>query len=62
MMLFICIKQMVLVRRFRLTNVDRKFQVVHLLALMHFSIIMDIVVSKNILLSAHAISLFLLKH
>ena len=62
MMLFICIKQMVLVRRFRLTNVDRKFQVVHLLALMHFSIKMDIVVSKNILLSAHAISLFLLKH
>ena len=41
-----------LVRRFRLTNVDRKFQVVHLLALMHFSIIIDIVqrylVSKNI--------------
>ena len=62
MMIFICIKQMVLVRRFRLTNVDRKFQVVHILALMHFSIIMDIVVSKNILLSAHAISLFLLKH
>ena len=45
-------KQMDLVRRFRLTNVDRKFQVVHLLALMHFSIIIDIVqrylVSKNI--------------
>ena len=36
-------KQMFLVRRFRLSNVDRKFQVVHLLALMHFSIIMDIV-------------------
>ena len=57
-------KQVLLVRRFRLSNVDRKFQVVHLLALMHFSIIMDIVqrylMSNIFLLSTHAISLLLL--